>query len=123
MDHAEKIVTVAQRGTANTRWRDFADVWSLSRQHPVDGTTLRRASLEVAAYRKATLEPLAEVLDGYTDSSQDKWAAWRRGQCFDFLPENFSTVLAAVIAFADPVLTDSVANLIWNPTNQSWLPD
>jgi len=26
MVHAEKIVTAIQRGTANTRWRDFGDV-------------------------------------------------------------------------------------------------
>jgi hypothetical protein len=31
MVHAEKIVTAVQRGVANTRWRDFGDIWALSR--------------------------------------------------------------------------------------------
>lgn len=35
MIHAEKIVTAIQRGTANTRWRDFGDIWRLSRQLPM----------------------------------------------------------------------------------------
>jgi hypothetical protein len=30
---AKKIVTALQRGVANTRWRDFGDIWSLSRSH------------------------------------------------------------------------------------------
>jgi len=34
MVHAEKIVTAIQRGTANTRWRDFADIYLLSTRHP-----------------------------------------------------------------------------------------
>lgn len=28
MVHAEKIVTAVQRGVANTRWRDFGDIWT-----------------------------------------------------------------------------------------------
>jgi hypothetical protein len=34
MVHAEKIITAVQRGVANTRWRDFADVWTLPGIHP-----------------------------------------------------------------------------------------
>ncbi|MGK0434169.1 MAG: putative nucleotidyltransferase component of viral defense system [Planctomycetota bacterium] len=33
---AEKIVTAIQRGLANTRWRDFADIAQLSRRHALD---------------------------------------------------------------------------------------
>lgn len=31
---AEKAVTGMQRGIANTRWRDWADIWNLSRDMP-----------------------------------------------------------------------------------------
>jgi hypothetical protein len=37
MVHAEKIVTAIARGTVNTRWRDFADIYLLSRHHPRRG--------------------------------------------------------------------------------------
>jgi len=37
---AEKIVTAVQRGTANTRWRDFTDVARLAAVHRVDGGRL-----------------------------------------------------------------------------------
>ena len=35
---AEKIVTVIDRGEGNTRWRDFADVYTLTNLHSVEGT-------------------------------------------------------------------------------------
>lgn len=40
MVFAEKIITALQRGTINTRWRDFADVYLLASRHGVDGAEL-----------------------------------------------------------------------------------
>lgn len=37
MVYAEKLVTAIQRGAANTRWRDFVDIYALSRRHDIDG--------------------------------------------------------------------------------------
>jgi len=42
MVYSEKIVTAIARGTVNTRWRDFADIYLLTRRHPVDGAELCR---------------------------------------------------------------------------------
>ena len=38
---AEKLVTVIARGTANTRWRDFVDIYSLVRKHTIAIAMLR----------------------------------------------------------------------------------
>ena len=120
MVHAEKIVTAIQRGVANTRWRDFADVWTLSRRHSVDGSDLRHAIAEVASHRQAELAPLRETLDGYAELAQDRWAAWRRRNAFDQLPETFDVVLGGVIAFADPVLDPWIDGRWWNPSALVW---
>ena len=69
MVYSEKIVTAITRGTVNTRWRDFADMYLLARRHPVDGTQLRHSVHEVARHRRVELRPLAEVLPGYGASS------------------------------------------------------
>lgn len=37
----------------NTRWRDFADVWTLSGAHPVNGNELQTALHGVADHRSA----------------------------------------------------------------------
>jgi len=121
MVHAEKIVTAVQRGTANTRWRDFGDIWSLSRRHPINADELARAIDEVACYRNATIRSLAEVLDGFAEFRQERWAQWRLRSNSDQLPEQFAPVLHDVIDFADPVLMGDVTGRSWHPDTSAWV--
>lgn len=121
MVHAEKIITALQRGTINTRWRDFADVYVLSRRHPIDGEELLRAISEVAAHRGIELAPLAGVLSGYAEIAQPRWVAWRRKQHLEQrLPAQFHDVLDAVMAFADPALNGQMTGLHWQPDASRW---
>lgn len=101
---AEKIVTAIQRGTANTRWRDFVDIATLATQ-PVDDQVLQSSIAQVAAYRQAQLRPLAETLAGFAELAQVRWEAWRRKQRLDDAPQSFDEVLNRVIDFADPQIT------------------
>lgn len=100
---AEKIVTAIQRGTASTRWRDFVDIAALART-PHDTARLDEAIRRVADQRNTTIHPLADVLDGYADLAQTRWAAWRRRQALHNTPEDFAELLTTVITFTDPIL-------------------
>jgi len=121
MMYAEKIVTALQRGTANTRWRDFADLYVLTSTHDHDAATLRGAIEAVATYRHASLQPLAAPLKGYAELAQDRWDAWRRKhQLDDRLPESFAELLDGVTAFADPVLEDPTFEATWHARERTW---
>jgi hypothetical protein len=121
MVYAEKIVTAITRGTASTRWRDFADMYTLARRHPVDGTELGASIREVARHRGTRLTPLTSTLDGYGAIGQQRWEAWRRKQSLeDRLPENFSDVIVAVAAFADPAVTGRCDGQSWAPATGTW---
>jgi hypothetical protein len=101
---AEKIVTALQRGTANTRWRDFVDVATLSRRE-IDDTVLVGSIRRVATFRQATIRPLSEVLVGYPDVAQQRWTAWRRKQGLAATtPSQFADMVDEVVEFADPLL-------------------
>jgi hypothetical protein len=101
---AEKIVTALQRGTANTRWRDFVDIASLA-HGDIDDEALVGSIKRVAAYRQSPIQPLSEVLAGYAPLAQVRWAAWRRKQRLtDTTPESFAALLDEVLDLADPVL-------------------
>ena len=76
--HAEKADTAIQRVTANTRCRDFADIYLLNAQQDVNGDNLIRALQEVAICRGAQLMPLGETLQGYPGLAQTRWTAWVR---------------------------------------------
>lgn len=52
---AEKLVTAVERGQANTRWRDFGDLFQLSLRHDHDGTELMAAVEAVASHRGVEL--------------------------------------------------------------------
>lgn len=118
---AEKIVAAIQRGTANTRWRDFADLSQLSGRHDVAGHDLRQAIAAVAAHRHVTLRPLRDVLDEYPALAQTRWATWRRRYGLDdWLPHSFADVLDTITTFTDPIVSKDETPQIWDSTHRSW---
>lgn len=121
MVYAEKIVTAIARGTVNTRWRDFADVYMLARHHAINGSTLVRATHRVAEHRQVQLVPFTQVLVDYGQIGQQRWTAWqRRQQLEDRLPDQFGDVVAAVIDFADPAILGSAVGRSWDPAARAW---
>lgn len=119
---AEKVATAVARGTANTRWRDFVDLYTLEMRHEVDSATFRSWLDRVAQYRKLTLVPLVSVLVGYSEIAQARWVAWLRKQRLETtIPAQFSTVLEYVVSFADPIIGDQVNREgIWDPAQRRW---
>lgn len=119
---AEKVVTALQRGQASTRWRDFSDIYQITRHHAFRAIDVRQAVRTVADFRKVTLSGLGETLDGYAEIGQPRWAPWRaRLQLAEVLPGDFGDILEALRAFADPILTGSVEDTAtWNPATQMW---
>lgn len=92
MVFAEKIVTALARGTANTRWRDFLDLYVLIRRHAVNAQTLRTSMQHVAQYRGVPLSPLRPALTGFSEIAQSRWFAWLRKQRLDAAaPAEFAT--------------------------------
>lgn len=118
---AEKIVTAIQRGTANTRWRDFGDIYELSRRHPILLDELKASVNAVAQYRVVELTTLRESLSGFAEIGQRKYEIWRRKQDRLELPETFGDLLGAVYIFSDPVIDGSAGtNALWDPFTFIW---
>ena len=121
MVFAEKIVTAIALGTANTRWRDFLDLYVLIRRHAVDAQTLRTSMQHVAQYRGVPLSPLKPALAGFPDIAQSRWLAWLRKQRLDTAaPAEFATILEVVVSFAEPLIGNDPAAITWNPYEQAW---
>ena len=118
---AEKIRTCVQKDTANTRWRDFADIRSLARRHDVSGRDLCTTLGKVAAHQQVTQEPLSEVLAGFERIAQPQWSRWRAWLSMeDSVPASFADVLAEVTAFADPALTWQADGMTWRALELRW---
>jgi len=120
---AEKIITALERGLANTRWRDFADVYLLSGRYSFRAEEIRRAMQVVASYRRVQFAGLDDALYGYAEVGQPRWAAWRSKLLLtDVLPSSFAEVLDSLRAFADPILTGAAADTAsWDPARRGWV--
>ena len=104
---AEKIVTAIDRGEANTRWRDFADIFTLIQTHDINTTDLAQCLRTVADYRQVPFHPLLPTLSNMPGLAQTKWAAWRRRtKRTEDLPELFGDVLRPIADFIDPLIRD-----------------
>jgi hypothetical protein len=118
---AEKLVTAEQRGLANTRWRDYADVYALTRTHKLRATEVHAAIRAVAEHRGVTLRPLRDGLDGYAEAGQGRWSAWRARQHLDDrLPPRFDVAVDEVLRFADGCFHEAVDGSTWSPTDRAW---
>jgi hypothetical protein len=118
---AEKIVTALQRGTANTRWRDFVDILALSQRHAIDARELSRAIRVVADHRHVFVQLLSLALGGLAPQTQSKWSTWRRRRDMEErTPSSFEEVVTHIAAFADPVLDTDELDAIWDPVVSIW---
>lgn len=127
---AEKTITMLQRGAANTRWRDFLDVYALTIRQPFTAGTLRTAIETVAASRGVTPTALSGLAEEFDASTQAKYARWRADLAMDPAARDdlcrplLADQVRAVAAFIDPILTNTTTNLAtgtaWNPAAQQW---
>jgi hypothetical protein len=68
---AEKYQAMAMLGIANSRMKDFFDIWVLSRRFEFDGTVLRRA-IEATFTRRETKLPTAPPLALSAEFANDR---------------------------------------------------
>lgn len=118
---AEKIVTAIARGTANTRWRDFVDIYSLVQRHSIQGQTLKKSLVRVAEHRDVTLASMRVMLADYPPIAQQRWQAWLKKQRIEStVSGEFSDVLDVVVSFADPAIASELTAFDWDPVKQRW---
>lgn len=117
----EKVETMVRRGDANTRERDFSDVWLLTRMHSVDASEFRAALEATATFRGTVLVPLRQALTSYGQMRQSAWSDFvDRAGLAGTVPEQLEGVVRGVAAFADPILSGEVTNAAWNPSSGTW---
>lgn len=115
---AEKVDTMIFLGDANTRDRDYGDVYLLSEIHAVEAEPLRNALRRVAEHRQHEVRPLGPLLETLRESRQQPWEAFRARAGLPGLPERFSDVVDAVVDFIDGLQTAEIS--LWNPAEQRW---
>lgn len=117
---AEKASTAIALGEANTRVRDYVDLYTLTGAHALDHSAMRTALRATAQYRGVDLVPLSHVSGDLSVLRQSSYQAFRGrlGDDGSRLPDTFLQVVAAVAAFVDPLVRDRDA--VWDPNARRW---
>ncbi len=115
---AEKAETMIFLADANTRDRDYGDVYLLSAIHPVEGEALRQALRAVAEHRRHEVRLLGPRLQTLREVRQQPWAAFRARIGLAGLPEHFSEVVDSVVEFVDGVQDEQASR--WHPAERRW---
>jgi len=117
---AEKFQTIVDKGLANSRMKDYYDLWYISRHNEIDGVTLSKAITATFKRRKTELpRSLPEGLDKGFSSDPAKQRQWT-----SFLEKNKPRETQELIAAVDGIqglLMPVVQSLIEKkPFNKVW---
>ena len=119
---AEKLATAIMLGAANTRVRDYADIYTLTGRHDLTMGVIRAALDATARFRGVEIAPLSSVVDDLVELRERTYRAYRTGPAWrrwPRLPSDFGEVVEAVTTFADP-LARPTAEPRWHAADRRW---
>ncbi len=115
---AEKFHAMVALGRANSRMKDFYDLWVLSRSFPFDDDRLARAIAATFGRRRTAIptEPPDALTPafGTDEQKQRQWSAFAKGVAVE--PGQLGEVVAALRAFIMPHA--AIATRLARPTKQ-----
>ena len=116
---AEKLEASVRLGEANTRVKDFFDLWFLSRKFPFEGELLKDAITRTFARREMSLPATVPVAltPQFAALKTATWAVFIRRNALS--PVELAATLDAIRVFAWPVMEAAVNTATFN---EHWAP-
>ncbi len=121
---AEKFNAMVLLGMANSRMKDYFDIWMLSRHFTIEGTVLREAIRQTFTKRQTALpetEPIG-LSDEFSsnESKRHQWQGFVRRQRKQDSSPDFTEIVATIRGFLMPIVTGIAAA---SPRAITWTPD
>lgn len=125
---AEKLHAMVELGIANSRMKDFFDLWLLSRLFNYDGTILQesvKSTFEARKTKMPSKKPLALTSEFFMDSQkQIQWNAFTRKAKPETAAMNLQATIEKLTGFLMPVLESlrqgEVLEKEWIATSAVW---
>lgn len=117
---AEKLEAMVSLGEGNSRMKDFADLWHLSRNFDFEGPALTKAIASTFQRRQTTIsaQPTAFAAGfAQLETKQAQWKAFLRRTAPQGIPEGFGNVVAGISTFLGPILSHLAAD---QPMPDQW---
>jgi hypothetical protein len=105
---AEKFEAMVYLGTINSRFKDFFDIWLLSRRFDFDGVDLAVAINKTFEHRSTELSTNPVALTPAftaTENTQKQWTAFIKRSSLDDAPATFDEIREPLRQFLLPIVT------------------
>ncbi|MBW2688493.1 MAG: nucleotidyl transferase AbiEii/AbiGii toxin family protein [Deltaproteobacteria bacterium] len=121
---AEKVEAMVKLGLANSRMKDFYDIWLISRLFSFEGNVLRKALKNTFDRRRTTFPvstPFAFTPAFYEDPQKTvQWTAFVKKSKPDIPVGDLPAIIADIAVFLAPVIESLQSNA---PFENAWVPD
>lgn len=122
---AEKLCTAVALGEANTRVRDYADVYTLVTRHSIRFEALQRAFNATAEYRGVVPRSFQDAVGGLAELRGATYQIYRANLADqgEHLPLRFDAAIALIAEFVAPLLGNDISKPVaWDPAMKEWRP-
>jgi len=109
-------------GEANSRMKDFADLWFLAQTFSFDGETLTKAISGTFRHRQTPLRALPVALTSafaQSEGKQTQWTVYIRRSSPQNVPASLAEAVETIAVFLGPILEHladaKVCPRIWSP--------
>lgn len=124
---AEKFEAAINLAEANSRMKDFRDLYVLATTTPFDGAVLTEAVRRTFERRGTSLDAGSTVMtDGFAQDAnrQSSWAGYLRKERIDTVPDSLESVMPVILGFIGPPFRaagdGSSFCLHWDPARREW---
>lgn len=123
---AEKFEAFVSLGLANSRYKDFYDIYVLADRYNLNGVELKNAIVETFTHRGTGFDDIAAFDDDFTKDEirQGRWRAFikkKKALVKIEFEETMQLLKKLLLPIVDSIYNDNSFEQTWNKETKSWM--
>lgn len=122
---AEKFEAFVSLGLANSRYKDFYDIYILADHYDLEGAELKNAIIQTFRYRETGFDDIAAFEVGFVEDAtrQNRWKAFikkKKAMVHVDFEKMMEVVKALLLSVVEAIQNDTVFDKRWDKESKSW---
>ena len=123
---AEKFEAFVSLGLANSRYKDFYDIYVLADSYDLNGMELMNAIIETFAHRETSFDDIAAFEDDFIkdETRQGRWRTFikkKKALVQVEFEETMQLLKELLLPIVDSILNDNTFEQTWRKKTKSWM--
>ena len=123
---AEKFEAFVSLGLANSRYKDFYDIYVLADSYDLNGMELMNAIIETFAHRETSFNDIAAFEDDFIkdETRQGRWRTFikkKKALVQVEFEETMQLLKELLLPIVDSILNDNTFEQTWREKTKSWM--